>query len=238
MRHNLKTWSVVQIIVQTLLIFPSVLLQLNLESFFRQADTRKLEPVALFYMFSRIFNIFWMVWGIVGIVWTFQSKQCVSSMPAVYTMCFILAILNLLIIGLPLLLCCLSIPGGLAMYYLYPRFFGVEPILRASPKLIKRVTKLVTYTEGSMPLEDACCAICLCEYQQGDELRYLNCKHHFHSECVTDWLMRNKVRPFCKTEIDKKEKPVMTSLVVEQLVNAQGKEEEQLLNSDTVQFTS
>lgn len=230
---NLKIWSGVEILVQTLLIFPSVLLQLNLENFFRQVQTRKLEPVALCYTFSRIFNMFWIAWGIVGIVWTFQAKQCATSIPAVYTVCFILAIFHLLVVGLPLLICCLSIPGGMAMYYLYPRFFGLEPILKASPKLIKKVTRLVKYTEGSLPLEDACCAICLCEYVEGDDMRYLNCGHHFHSDCVTDWLMRNKACPFCKTDIDKKAAP-LRHLVVEQ----QGSEEQRPLNSDNGHLAS
>jgi hypothetical protein len=230
--HNLKTWSVVEIIVQTLLIFPSLLLQVNMESFFRQAETRKLEPVAILYTLSRILNIFWIIWGVVGIVWTFQAKGCGDYIPAVYTMCFILAIVNCILVGLPLVLCCLSIPGGLAMYYLYPRFFGIEPIIKASPKLIKKVTRLETFKPGCIPTEDACCAICLCEYQEGDEMRYLNCSHHFHSECVTDWLMRNKVCPFCKTEIDKKIKPLAKVVVESRL------EEEQPLTSDTAQLIS
>jgi len=183
-------------------------------------------------MFGRILNLFWIVWGIVGAVWTFGAKACAASIPAVYTLCFILAIINCLVVGLPLLLCCLSIPGGCAMYYLYPRFFGIEPVIKASPKLIKKVTRLVTYTDGSISADDACCAICLCEYQNGDEVRYLNCNHHFHSECVTDWLMRNKVCPFCKTEIDKKAKPL------HQVVVQQHQEEEQPLTVETPLFTS
>jgi len=229
---NLKIWSGVEILVQTLLIFPSVLLQLNMENFFRQVQTRALDPVAMCYMFSRVLNMFWIAWGILGIVWTFQAKQCSNSIPAVYTICFIFAILNLLIIGLPLLICCLSIPGGIAMYYLCPRFFGVEPILKASPKLIKKVTKLVIFTEGSMPLEDACCAICLCEYQPGEEMRYLNCGHHFHSNCVTDWLLRNRTCPFCKADIEQKVLP-LRQIVVQPL-----SEEQQPLTSDNGQVAS
>jgi len=231
--HSLKLWAGIEIVVQSLLIFPSLLLQFKLESFFRQAETRKMEPVALIYALSRILNIFWIIWGIVGIVWTFQAKGCGSSIPAVYTMCFILAVINCILIGLPLIICCLSIPGGAAIYYLYPRFFGIQPVLKASPKLIKKTTRLETFKEGSMSAEDACCAICLCEYIEGDEMRYLNCNHHFHSECVTDWLMRNKTCPFCKTEIDKK----ITKPLAEVVVDSQ-REEEIPLTSDIAQLNS
>jgi len=230
---NLKLWSGIEILVQTLLIFPSVLLQFKMESFFQQAESRKLEPVTMIYALTRLLNIFWMIWGIVGIVWTFQAKSCGSSIPAVYTVCFILAVLNIVLIGLPCALCCLSVPGGAAIYYFYPRFFGMQPILKASPKLIKKTTRLETFKEGCIAADDACCAICLCEYIEGDEMRYLNCNHHFHSECVTDWLMRNKTCPFCKTEIDKKvTKPLAQILVHPQL------EEEQPLTSDVAQLNS
>lgn len=228
---QLKMWSVVQIVVQSLLIFPNVLLQMNLQHFMRQAQTRKLDPVALLYMFSRVLNIFWICWGIVGIIWTFQAMQCSHSMPVVFATCFILAIVNIAVIGIPLLVCCLSIPGGIAVYYFYPRFFGLERIAKASPKLIQKMTKLVAYSEGSMPLEDACCAICLCEYQNGEEMRYLNCGHHFHGDCVTDWLMRNRVCPFCKADIEKGGGPLRHIVV-------QGVEELQPLHTLNSQLPS
>jgi E3 ubiquitin-protein ligase RNF38/44 len=203
--HPLKQWMFVELVVQSLLIVPSVVLQLNLQSFFRQAESRKIEPVGLFYMGSRLLNFFWIIWAFVGIAWTFQAKECSNVIPAVYTLCFIMAILNCIIVGLPLLICCFSVPCTAVAYYFYPRIFGVGSIRKASPRLIKKVTTVTKFTEGcGIATEDACCAICLCEYVEGDEIRFLNCHHHFHSECVTDWLMLNKQCPFCKTEIDKK----------------------------------
>jgi len=232
--HTLKEWIHVEVILQTLMIIPSVILQLNLPAFFRQAETRKLEGIGAFYMASRLLNLFWVIWAIVGIVRTFQAKSCSASIPAVYTICFILAILNCIIVGLPLLVCCVSVPGGAFAYYFYPRVFGVAPIRKASPRLIKKVTTVAKFSaECGIATEDACCAICLCEYVDGDELRFLNCNHHFHSECVTDWLMMNKLCPICKTEIDKKPEKQKKATATNDLES-----EETPLSQDVAQFSS
>jgi len=232
--HALKEWIYVEVVLQSLMIGPSIILQLNLHSFFRQAENRKIEAVGAFYMGSRLLNLFWIIWAFVGIVRTFQAKSCAQFIPAVYTLCLILAIVNCIIVGLPLLVCCLSIPGGAIAYYFYPRVFGVEPIRKASPRLIKKVTTVTKFTaDCGIAAEDACCAICLCEYVEGDELRSLNCNHHFHSECVTDWLMLNKLCPFCKTEIDKK--PDKSKQVA---VTIDPDSEETPLSSDNSHFSS
>ena len=46
------------------------------------------------------------------------------------------------------------------------------------------------------------CAICLCEFEQGDRVRTLPCFHNFHQHCIDPWLVQNKVCPVCRVSVD------------------------------------
>ncbi|KAJ3273711.1 hypothetical protein HDV01_003990 [Terramyces sp. JEL0728] len=50
--------------------------------------------------------------------------------------------------------------------------------------------------------EDATCSICLCEYENDDNLRQLGCKHHFHQSCIDEWLHLNAKCPLCVQNIE------------------------------------
>lgn len=61
------------------------------------------------------------------------------------------------------------------------------------------------------------CAICLAEFENGDELRVLpNCKHAFHKGCIDQWLLlRSLLCPLCRDrtieEIGTMRRPVCTN---------------------------
>ncbi|XP_059656492.1 E3 ubiquitin ligase BIG BROTHER-related [Cornus florida] len=45
------------------------------------------------------------------------------------------------------------------------------------------------------------CVICRLDYEDGDTLTLLSCKHSYHSECIINWLRINKVCPVCNAEV-------------------------------------
>ncbi|KAH8503021.1 hypothetical protein H0E87_014368, partial [Populus deltoides] len=45
------------------------------------------------------------------------------------------------------------------------------------------------------------CVICRLDYENGETLTLLSCKHSYHSECINNWLKINKVCPVCSTEV-------------------------------------
>lgn len=48
---------------------------------------------------------------------------------------------------------------------------------------------------------EQCCAVCLCEFSEGDVLRLLPCSHTFHVSCIDKWLLLGKEKkvtcPLC-----------------------------------------
>ncbi|KAK7263028.1 hypothetical protein RJT34_30612 [Clitoria ternatea] len=53
-------------------------------------------------------------------------------------------------------------------------------------------------TEGD---EDATCAVCLGEFEEGEDLRTLpGCMHSFHVTCIDKWLSSHSSCPMCRTQ--------------------------------------
>merc|ERR1719322_378493 len=53
------------------------------------------------------------------------------------------------------------------------------------------------------------CAICLSEFEDGDDLRCLiRCSHVFHVKCVNEWLKENKRCPMCRQFLKQEEESV------------------------------
>jgi hypothetical protein len=49
--------------------------------------------------------------------------------------------------------------------------------------------------------ERDCCAICLVEYQDGDEVSWshnISCDHAFHRDCIIEWLLTSNECPCCR----------------------------------------
>lgn len=42
------------------------------------------------------------------------------------------------------------------------------------------------------------CAVCLYDFEEGEMVRQLNCKHKFHKGCVDEWLTSKSSCPLCR----------------------------------------
>ena len=50
--------------------------------------------------------------------------------------------------------------------------------------------------------EEPHCSICLSEYEEGDKLVSLPCKHVYHEDCVSSWTERNTRCPLCNLDLE------------------------------------
>ncbi|CAN4122257.1 unnamed protein product [Withania somnifera] len=67
-------------------------------------------------------------------------------------------------------------------------------INKKSTKFVYRKRKLLGFA-ASEPMD---CAICLCDFEEGDKGRKIeNCNHIFHENCLDKWLMHGKGQATC-----------------------------------------
>eukprot|EP00746_Dinoflagellata_sp_MGD_P014273 gnl/MRDRNA2_/MRDRNA2_131214_c0_seq1.p1 gnl/MRDRNA2_/MRDRNA2_131214_c0~~gnl/MRDRNA2_/MRDRNA2_131214_c0_seq1.p1 ORF type:complete len:563 (+),score=93.04 gnl/MRDRNA2_/MRDRNA2_131214_c0_seq1:63-1751(+) len=72
------------------------------------------------------------------------------------------------------------------------------------------------------------CMVCLCEFEAGEELRRLACRHLFHKDCIDEWLVRSNVCPVCKQPAVVPAQPSGfvvprgTSVIIQGLASAEG----------------
>ncbi|KAI3860049.1 hypothetical protein MKX03_003124 [Papaver bracteatum] len=45
------------------------------------------------------------------------------------------------------------------------------------------------------------CSVCLSEYENEDMLRFLPCRHAFHTECIDEWLISRTTCPYCRSDL-------------------------------------
>lgn len=56
-------------------------------------------------------------------------------------------------------------------------------------------------------LEEPTCSICLLTIEEGDRIGALQCRHHFHVDCLKSWLSRKNTCPLCSQPVGKLREP-------------------------------
>jgi hypothetical protein len=80
-------------------------------------------------------------------------------------------------------------------FRLLPAFFKKSDDAPAS----NTVSEEIKFLE--LPEDNSLCSICISDYDEGDDLRQLNCGHHYHVACIDEWLRKNAKCPLCKGSV-------------------------------------
>ncbi|OQR85950.1 transmembrane protein [Thraustotheca clavata] len=147
-------------------------------------------------------------WFLVGNMWVISDEDHCSANGGghIYNMAMAMVIICYIKIFLPCLILLALLP---VVCFCLPCLIRIlnrmqDPMRgKGATKEMIEALSSVKYTPDLFPPdEDASCCICLNEYTDNQELRILHCNHHFHKDCVDEWLVVNATCPTCRTSID------------------------------------
>ncbi|KAG0313072.1 hypothetical protein BGZ97_010567 [Linnemannia gamsii] len=153
---------------------------------------------------TRIIFMISMVWTVIGVGFLGSDSSdsqdpCATTNDPIHSLAFKIIVFHATIFGFYFLPC-----SSLLLTRVFPNSI--------SPGMTRTATKPMIDKLGSTPMvegmfggdaEEATCAICLGDYKPDETIRFLPCQHHFHLECVDQWLATDKSCPLCKHDIDK-----------------------------------
>lgn len=148
----------------------------------------------------------YVLWLAIGTYWVVPSLEDSVCMPNSYELCYFVA--WLLIFYLWFIIYGYSIVQSL--YHTDPyaellqQYQAHNLPLSLREPLLSGISyrSLASLEVHRVALEtDQCCAVCLESMVAGDCVRVLPCQHHYHLQCIDDWLMRNSICPLCKRRL-------------------------------------
>jgi hypothetical protein len=80
------------------------------------------------------------------------------------------------------------------------RCWNRDSLLPAEPQILCSLLP-EKYTNISEVDDLETCTICIDDFEEGDEVIKLVCKHSFHPKCIVPWLEKSAECPNCKTKI-------------------------------------
>lgn len=160
-----------------------------------------------------LINVLWGVWILVGVVFIGVYAKCSRTSLGPYVLTAVTSLSLLLLsqwysIVMAILMC---LPISEEYRQLAAEWLG--PGGRAATDEEIKDLKTVKYEDGMFEDEnDRRCAICLTDYEVGDDLRALPCGpiaedggrnrgHYFHTDCIDRWLKQQAQCPICRQDI-------------------------------------
>ncbi|KAI4345205.1 hypothetical protein L6164_012348 [Bauhinia variegata] len=69
-------------------------------------------------------------------------------------------------------------------------------------KLIEEKNPTIRFTKRLKQPENMECRVCLSEFEEGEKVRNLKCKHTFHKDCLDKWLQQCWATcPLCRNQV-------------------------------------
>ncbi len=144
----------------------------------------------------------------IGNVWILNDEECEKKCPDVFNTVLALVVAQYFVMFLPCILLMIAVP---LICFCLPCLLRVLQQRQGSSNEalsesdLKKLSQEIYRGKGMFKdeEEEARCAICLSDYEVGDMIRRLPCDghHHFHQECVDDWLKLNASCPNCRFRI-------------------------------------
>lgn len=208
-QSSLRVWADVQLGLQTAMIIFNLLTYWKLRRLQNAGyheDSPSPTVLYVLYLIDQLLNLIWFAWFIMGLNWIFQAHTTSHCHHTTYLfkMCMAIIIVQMLIMSALFCFCCCSCLVLLLRYCLYSYIRNQKAPKGASKDVINSLPskKFNAQDPDFVDSDEPCCGICLGNYEEGEDIRMLLCKHYFHCECVDVWLAKNKTCPFCKRNVD------------------------------------
>lgn len=149
-----------------------------------------------------------------GTVFISNCKTCAKTSPGLYGVALQIVVFKVSLLIGPLLLffillCSLGTVLTIISKYhkwknraRFNQMIGTIPVYNFSASTPGNV-----YGDIVIPPADANCVVCLQPYQDLVEIRVLSCKHHYHSDCIDQWICLTPTCPLCKRKVFESEPP-------------------------------
>lgn len=143
-----------------------------------------------------------------GTIFVTNCDDCRKNCPVLYGVTLQIVVYRLLVLFGPVFLFIVLFCGLSTFLALFSRYqkwrnkvrfnemIGGIPVYNYSAS-----TKNNQYGNTQILPMNADCAVCLQAYEEGTEIRILSCNHHYHSECIDQWICLTPSCPLCKRPV-------------------------------------